>query len=71
MYILPEFRSKNVGSKLANLIVKEAKKKECKHLVCEIDTRSNTYTNALTNITGYGFKIIGTQGFYVVLQKEI
>jgi uncharacterized protein YbcC (UPF0753/DUF2309 family) len=71
LWIEASKRCEHRGSELANIVQTEAKEKGASSLFCEIDSRSNTYKEALNSITNYGFKIIGTSGFYVLLQKEI
>ena len=71
MYVEPEWRSKGEGSKLADVISELCLSLNINIMTCEVDTRSNTYRQALESILGYGFKIIQRNGYFVMLQKEL
>ena len=71
LWIEPAKRQSHRGSELADRVAEKARERKASSLFCEIDTRSQTYKEALNTITNYGFKIIGTSGFYVMLQKDI
>lgn len=68
LYIKKEFRNKGKGSILADLAIEKSGKK---NILCEIDTASNTYLEAYTSITKYGFKPIDLYGRYLILGKEL
>jgi len=71
MWVDSSNRKHGDASRMADKVEEIARECNVKYLLCEIDSRSQTYSQALIAITNYGFKITDTSGYYVVLQKEI
>lgn len=71
IYIVPEKRQLLGASDLANKVVEEAKKQNCKYLIGTVNTSINDPTRSIKVLFGYGFKFLRANQNALVFIKDI
>lgn len=71
IYVKKEVRFMGKGSELADLVVKECKKKDVKKLFANCIPSTKISTDSIKAILGYGFNLFSASNDCVTLIKEL
>lgn len=71
IYIIPSHRKTQEASKMADLVVKEAKEKGCTQLVGTVVPSAKNSTDSLKVLLGYGMSLDSSSNDLILFKKEI
>lgn len=71
LYVRPESRKDKVASRIADLVVEEAKRKGCTRLLGSVVPSAKGSTDSLKVLLGYGMKLDSSANDFIIFSKEI
>lgn len=71
VYVLPEFRKNGIASKLADMIVDEAKKRDCTILLSSVIPSTKYSTMSLKVHLGYKMTLQASSNDFILFRKDI
>jgi len=71
IFVLPKYRNSKEASKMADLVVAEAKAKGCKELLGTVVPSSKNSTASLKVLLGYGMSLNSSTNDLIVFKKDL
>jgi ribosomal protein S18 acetylase RimI-like enzyme len=71
IYVDPDFRNVGAASKLADIVVKEARDKGATRLLGSVVPSTNNSTTSLKVLLGYGMTLHSATNDFIVFRKEL
>lgn len=71
LYVIPDFRQKSAASRMADIVIAEAKEKGCTRCLGSVVPSANNSTISMKVLLAYGFEIDSATNDFVLMRKDI